>query len=177
MEQSFSFKSKFTPIDLILEVLGLTVLIFILVLTIYFYPRLPDIIPTHINYIGLADEFGKKSNFFLLPILSIVIYSLFTILNRESILLRNVDNIFGNKPEQTYKLTRRFIRFLKLSVLLLFISSILYDISLMKIIKIKIPAYCLWLEVLILLLIPMAIFFFLIFTQKKPEIKTDTQTE
>ncbi len=46
------------------------------IVALYFYGRLPDIIPIHFNMVGTADRFGSKSLLFLCPILSVLLYLL-----------------------------------------------------------------------------------------------------
>lgn len=45
---------------------------FLLVFVFYFY--LPDTIPTHYNLYGDADDFGSKSNIWVLPILNLILF-------------------------------------------------------------------------------------------------------
>lgn len=168
MESPVSFKSKFTIIDFIIEAFALAALISIWTFAIYTYPKLPDIIPAHINYNGLADEYRSKIYFFIIPVMAILIYALLTFLNRDRILLRSPERIIGNDPEKTYKMTRKFVRILKFSILLLF-AFFIYEIALIANQIIILPAYWWWLVPLILIVIPIAIFFLLIAIQKKPE--------
>ena len=46
--------------------------------SIYFYPQLPDKIPTHWNFKGEIDGYsGKLSGAFLMPVMNIIMYGLF----------------------------------------------------------------------------------------------------
>ena len=66
--------------DLVLEILSLSGLGFILYLVIITYPELPDSIPKHWNYKGVADEWGNKVNFLTLPVLTFFIYGIFSLI-------------------------------------------------------------------------------------------------
>src|SRR5690606_12391804 len=50
-------------------------------ISIYFYPMLPDRIPTHWNFKGEIDGYsGKLSGAYMLPVMNLVMYGLFLLL-------------------------------------------------------------------------------------------------
>ncbi|SHI81833.1 SdpI family protein [Lutispora thermophila] len=50
-------------------------------ITIYFYPMLPDRIPTHWNFKGEIDGYsGKLSGAYLLPVMNLIMYGLFILI-------------------------------------------------------------------------------------------------
>lgn len=50
-------------------------------ISMYFYPMLPDIIPTHWNFKGEIDGYsGKLSGAYLLPVMNLAMYGLFLLL-------------------------------------------------------------------------------------------------
>jgi len=64
-----------------LELIPLALLALTIYLTLSSYAALPDIIPTHFNAQGIADDWGSKSTIFFLLGLSAFTYILFTALN------------------------------------------------------------------------------------------------
>ena len=65
-------------LDIIFEILSLIGLGLILYLLIITYPELPDRIPKHWNFKGVADQWGDKTNFLTIPIVSLFIYGIFS---------------------------------------------------------------------------------------------------
>lgn len=56
----------------------LLIVIAAFVISMYFYPELPDKIPTHWNFKGEIDEYsGKLSGALLMPVINLVMYGLF----------------------------------------------------------------------------------------------------
>jgi len=54
------------------------IIIMMFAASIYFYPQLPDKIPTHWNFKGEIDGYsGKLSGAFLMPVMNIIMYGLF----------------------------------------------------------------------------------------------------
>ncbi|HHY78196.1 MAG TPA: SdpI family protein [Clostridiales bacterium] len=50
-------------------------------ISIYFYPMMPDRVPTHWNFRGEIDGYsGKFSGTFMMPIMSLIMYGLFLVL-------------------------------------------------------------------------------------------------
>lgn len=67
-------------LDIIFEILSLTGLGLIFYIVIITYPVLPEVIPKHWNFKGLADQWGNRANFLTIPIVTLCIYSIFTFL-------------------------------------------------------------------------------------------------
>jgi len=54
------------------------IIIMMFAVSIYFYPQLPEKIPTHWNFKGEIDGYsGKLSGAFLMPVMNIIMYGLF----------------------------------------------------------------------------------------------------
>jgi len=70
-----SFKKKIN-----LELISISVILFIIIINIIYYPQLPSKIPVHFNLKGVPDDLGLKSMIFILPGVMVLIYLLtFTI--------------------------------------------------------------------------------------------------
>lgn len=76
---------KLTPSDIIIYVLAFLPLITAILL----YNNMPDIVPTHYGIDGLADNFGSKSNIFLMPLLNLILVLPFRFTRKNSKKLTN----------------------------------------------------------------------------------------
>lgn len=106
--------------DMIIEMLGWVAVFGIWTLTLVNYFDLPEIIPTHYNGLGEADGFGNKSNLFVLPIISTILFIGLTILNKNPHVFNYPSEITEENALHQYTNATRMIRVLKLTIVLLF---------------------------------------------------------
>lgn len=119
-------KVPYQNVDIILELLSATILIFIVAYSIVSYSELPDTIATHFNAKGEADGFGNKSTIWLLTGISVFIYLLLFFINKVPHLHNYMVNITEENALKNYRLSNRMVRCTNLFCLLLF-AGILYD--------------------------------------------------
>ncbi|WP_312089875.1 DUF1648 domain-containing protein [Chryseobacterium sp.] len=74
------------------DFLNLLIVLLLWVYTIRMYKKLPEKIPTHFDFEGKPDQFGKKGFAFFLPVLSVAFYITFIVITQ------NPEN--GNFPIQ-----------------------------------------------------------------------------
>lgn len=114
-------KVPFEPIDIIIEVLSMTLLVLMIIYTIVEYKQLPDTIPTHFNAQGIADDFNNKSMIWGLPIFGIVMYAgLFTI-NRFPHIHNYMVNITEENALKNYRFSTRIVRGVNFFTVMLFV--------------------------------------------------------
>ncbi|MBC3787998.1 DUF1648 domain-containing protein [Spirosoma utsteinense] len=89
-------------------------------LTLYIFLKLPDRIPIHFNAIGQADSYGDKATFVMLPLLATALYMGITKTNEYPHIFNYVTQITESNAQAQYTLATRLLRFIKLSVLLVF---------------------------------------------------------
>ncbi|HBG23005.1 MAG TPA: hypothetical protein DDW83_07100, partial [Peptococcaceae bacterium] len=58
-------------LEVILEVLAILGILFHVLLLVYYWPALPETIPTHFGFSGEADSWGGKSSLILLLVVNI----------------------------------------------------------------------------------------------------------
>ena len=109
------------PIDFLLEYAGLFGLVVLLVLTAMKYKDLPDTIPTHFNAAGRPDGFGPKIMIWLLPVITVVIYTGLSILNRFPYIFNFPVNITGENALRLYRFATRSIRVLNFLLTITFL--------------------------------------------------------
>lgn len=107
---------------IILDILNSLLVLFLWIYTFRTYKKLPEKIPTHFDFEGKPDHFGKKKFAFFLPILSSIFYVAFFFITQ------NPEN--GNFPieltkanyEIQYFIMTLVMKWLLLLVLLLFLN-------------------------------------------------------
>lgn len=82
---------------------GITALFIQLIITILNYNSLPEIIPTHYNFAGEADDFGNKNSILVLPIISLVLFSAMNFLKGYPHLLNYTVKITPENAEKQYR--------------------------------------------------------------------------
>lgn len=113
-------KIEQTPLDIFLEVFSLISLFYLWYYVLTNYSTLPEQIPMHFNSAGEIDDFGGKSNIFLLPVIAFGLYILLTILNKFPHTFNYLTEITNKNALVQYKLATRMIRFLKLDIIIIF---------------------------------------------------------
>ena len=86
---------------------------------------MPETIPTHFNFKGEADCYGSKSNLWILPGIAILIYSLFSILNRFPHIHNYMVNITEENAMKNYRFSSRMLRFVLLWVWVLVLFTLI----------------------------------------------------
>lgn len=120
MEERPVIKLEWTFLDRILEITGGVALMVLWILVIVKYSGLPDTIPTHFNALGQIDGYGGKVTLLILPIIVTVIFIGLTILNRFPHVFNFAVSITHENALKQYTNATRFIRYLKLVIVLIF---------------------------------------------------------
>jgi len=106
--------------DKLIELLGWVCLILLWVITIISYARLPEIIPTHFNASGQADDEGSKMILFFLPVIATLIFVVLTVLNQYPHIFNYPVAITADNAQKQYNNAVRMIKVLKLSIVATF---------------------------------------------------------
>ena len=120
-------KMPLEPIDVLAEMITLSVLALMIVYIFIIYHDLPETIPTHFNGEGEENGFGNKSMIWLLPGIGAILYIAFSILNRFPHIHNYNINITKENALKNYRFSSRILRFTLVFVMLLFVG-IAYDI-------------------------------------------------
>ena len=62
----YEAKGKYKNINRLLDIIGSTLLILLIVTTFMYWGKAPDIVPTHFNFKGEIDAYGSKNTLFIL---------------------------------------------------------------------------------------------------------------
>jgi uncharacterized membrane protein len=114
-------KIKLTSVDWIIEFTGLLLFILLIILPVYYFPKLPDKIPIQFKGSGVPKDFGSKSFIWIFPAAGGFLYTLLTILAMFTRLYNFFVKITPENILVQYKLAIRFIRILKTVIILLFL--------------------------------------------------------
>jgi len=108
------------PVDFLLEITGIIAVIAMLVLTAMSFKGLPDRIPTHFNGMGNPDNYGGKGMIWLLPCITVVMFTGLSIINLFPFTFNFPVNITEENAPRLYRHAMRSIRILNLMLVLLF---------------------------------------------------------
>jgi uncharacterized membrane protein len=114
-------KVPFEPIDIIVEVLSMTLLLVMLIYTIIEYKDLPNTIPTHFNAQGIADDYSDKSMIWALPVIGIVMYVGLFFLNKFPHIHNYMVNITEENALKNYRFSTRIARGVNFFTVALFV--------------------------------------------------------
>jgi uncharacterized membrane protein len=114
-------KIKLTAPDWAVEFIGLTMLILLFVLPLFYLPQLPERIPIHFNAAGLPDGYGSRSSIWFLPATGVFMYILLTVVSAFPQIYNFPVKITEKNAQVQYRLATRFIRILKTLILILFL--------------------------------------------------------
>lgn len=120
-------KVPWETLDIIIELINITLLLLIIGYTGINYIDLPETIATHFNAKGEADGFGSKMTIWLLPGITLFIYVMMLVLNRVPHIHNYMVNITEENALKNYRLSTRLVRFTNLFCLIIF-ALISYEI-------------------------------------------------
>ena len=113
-------KLQLNQTDKVLEIIGWISVFGIWALPLINYFDLPEIIPIHFNGAGKADGFGNKTHIFVLPIISTLLFIGLTTLNKHPHIFNYPSQITKENAVHQYTNATRLIRFLKLTIVIIF---------------------------------------------------------
>lgn len=112
-------KLKLTPIDKLLEMLGLGALIVMWIFVVYNYSKLPPTIPIHFDSSGIIDGYGSKSMIWGLLLVGSIMYVGMTYLNKFPHVFNFLTQITEESALRQYTIATKMLRFIKLGIILM----------------------------------------------------------
>jgi uncharacterized membrane protein len=126
MEPRPKIKITPSPLDNKLELTSKIILVIIWTFALYTFWISPAIIPSHFNASGQVDDYGNKLTILILPTLGTLFYFGLTTLNKYPHTFNYMTKITANNAEKQYAIATRFLRFLKLAILVIFSLILLF---------------------------------------------------
>lgn len=109
-----------SPLEIVLEVLAILGILIHALLLVYYWPILPESIPTHFGFSGDADSWGGKSSLIILLVVNIGMYLMFAVLHYfPHIYNYNVGITEKNAREQYYN-ARLMMNLMKVEIVWMF---------------------------------------------------------
>ena len=106
--------------DRILDTTAILGLLFMVAATAVYYPKLPQIIPTHFDFAGKVDGWGPKWSLLFLPALGAVMYVGMSIAARYPHTFNYPVPITEENAERQYRIAVSAMCWIKMEIILLF---------------------------------------------------------
>lgn len=113
-------KISYSLFEKFIELIGILGLILIIVITIFYYNKLPNVIPTHFNAAGKANGWGGKGSLIILPIIVYILYIGLTILKKYPHIYNYICEITELNAREQYQSARTMITLLKAELVYFF---------------------------------------------------------
>lgn len=113
-------KLSLTGWEKVFEVLSVLGVLFVFLLIYQSWGILPDRIPTHFGFTGQPDAWGNKATLFFLPIMTVAMYLLLTIVSRFPHTFNYPGKITEENAATQYLMARHLIAVLKVETIWLF---------------------------------------------------------
>ena len=107
------------------ELVAKILLLLLWCLSVYTFLKLPDRIPIHFDLSGQVDKYGNKLLELILPVIATGIYLLLSLLTRYPYIFNYPVRITEANAAKQYGMANSLLRFIKLSVLIVFFLVIL----------------------------------------------------
>ena len=108
------------PIDIIVDLISISLLVLMLIYTAMHFGELTDTIPTHFNASGEADGYNSKNFIWMLPLIAIFTFGLLFYLNRLPHLHNHMVNITEENALKNYRFSTRVLRFTNVFTMIIF---------------------------------------------------------
>ena len=116
----YKAKGKYKNINSLLDIIGGTLLILLIVITFMYWGKAPNIVPTHFNFKGEIDAYGSKNTLFILLPIVIIIYIGLAILSKYPQVCNYCIEITPRNKEKQYSMASTFIRIINIEILDIF---------------------------------------------------------
>jgi uncharacterized membrane protein len=135
MSERPRLKIELNQTDEIVELAGWLLIVILWGMSLYSYANLPDKIPTHFNFAGQPDKWGSRNTFFLLPVVGTLVFTGLTVLNKYPHVFNYPVKITNENALSQYTNATRMLRWLKLSLAIIWclINLITYSVAKEKI--------------------------------------------
>lgn len=110
-----------SPVDMAVEIMAVAGLVVHAIMLAHFWPMIPHTVATHFGANGKPDGWGPKNTMLMLPVLSVVIWGVFTVLNRFPHIFNYPVRLTPENAERQYKIATSVIRWLKMEIIWVFI--------------------------------------------------------
>ena len=125
MEPESKIKLQLSSFDQALETTGFLMVLILWGFTLFAYFNLPATIPTHFDALGNVNNYGSKATILFMAAFATLVFFGVTVLNKHPGIFNYARPVNKENTEQQYKYATRMLRFLKLTIVIVFILIIL----------------------------------------------------
>ena len=124
-------KIERNALDILESIVSLLSIVGVVVYLILAWNTIPDKIPGHYNAAGEVNRWGSKSELIVLPIMSVLLYGLITLIERYPQIWNTGVRVTEENRAAVYRLLKSMISLVKMLVLLVLASlTVLSSLSL-----------------------------------------------
>lgn len=116
----YEAKGKYKNINRLLDIIGSTLLILLIVTTFMYWGKAPDIVPTHFNFKGEIDAYGSKNTLFILLPIVIIAYTGLAVLSKYPQVCNYCIEITPRNKEKQYSMASTFIKIINVEIVAIF---------------------------------------------------------
>jgi uncharacterized membrane protein len=109
-----------SPLEIVLEVLAILGILIHALLLVYYWPILPESIPTHFGFSGDADSWGGKSSLIILLVVNIGMYLMLAVLHYFPHVYNYTVEITEKNAREQYYNARLMMNFMKVEIVWVF---------------------------------------------------------
>lgn len=113
-------KLPFSGLEKIFELIAAAGLLLSIFLVINYWSDIPNDVPSHFGISGKPDAWGGKGILVMLPLVSLFLYALFTVVSRFPQHANYLIKITEQNAERQYRLARQFMAILKAELIWIF---------------------------------------------------------
>lgn len=121
-EQRPKIKIELTFADRMIDTFALFSLGALWALTVYYYTKFPETIPTHFNATGKIDSYGNRFTIFSLPAIATFLFILLSAVTANTHVLNYPVKITNANALKQYSNASKMVRLLKLIIMIVFIT-------------------------------------------------------
>lgn len=113
-------KVPFEPLDIMIDLISVTLLIILIAYTFMAYSNLPETIATHFNASGEANGFSNKNSIWWIPGISLLLFVGLFVINKYPHMHNYMVNITEENALKNYRFSSRIVRFVNCLTIILF---------------------------------------------------------
>jgi uncharacterized membrane protein len=109
------------PVDRIMDFAIISGMVLLIILPLYYFPKLPETVPIHYNFWGEADGFGNKNTLLILPPIGLLVGLILLWINKYPHIFNFPVEVNSKNARHLYTLGQRMIRIMNIVTIIIFI--------------------------------------------------------
>lgn len=122
-------KIKYTKLHITLEIISFLLILAMFIYLLIVWKDIPDTIPMHYNIRGEIDRYANKNSIFFLPVVSLILYVLLTVVAFFPSIWNIPVTITQENRERVYRCIKSMLLLLKVEIVGTFLFIEYYDVK------------------------------------------------